>query len=358
VRRETLRLSLACNNHCVFCAQEGIEEREEDPGLGVRLRAVRQVADEITFIGGEPTLEDALPGAVALARGLGFAAVGIQTNGRRLAYPAYAKAVADAGLTDVHVSVHGAQPAAHDYHTGVPGSLVELLAGVAAVRALGIPVVATTVLTRSNFRVLDEIPRLLTQRGVAAWLVSVPRAAGRAEAAFDRVYPRLGLAVPFALRAMEIARRLSLPAWIQGAPLCLLGTFAVRALPGGARAFGEGCGACAARARCAGLDPLYLRRFAGDETAPLQADVAPFEDSPALRRMFVGVGELASPRLLAVEPPPAALRADLAQLGKPKRGRQEVAAGAPRQTGEALREIFPDLFEKAEDRERARSERG
>ena len=36
---------------------------------------------------------------------------------------------------------------------------------------------------------------------VAAWLLEWPRVAGRAAAGFDRVVPRLGMAMPFALHA-------------------------------------------------------------------------------------------------------------------------------------------------------------
>jgi hypothetical protein len=324
--------------------------------LGAALEALRETADELTFVGGEPTLSPALPAAIAEARALGFRAVGIQTNGRRLAEVALAERLVGAGLTDVHVSIHAASAPAHDYHTGVAGSFQALGAGMAAARALGAMVVATTVLTRSSFRGLGDLPALLAARGVAAWHLALPVVAGEAASGFDRVVPRLGLALPFALHALDAAGKRGLPAFISGAPLCALGPFAARALPAeldSARAFAAGCGACEARPGCPGVDAAYLARWNGDELAPrARPAVTP---TSALARLFVGAGELGP----VVGPAPArtdGVRArrglplldggafDGAALRKAEPARGEVPPSAPRKSGEALREIFPDLF--------------
>src|SRR5262249_29246892 len=148
------------------------------------------------------------------------------------------------------------------------------------------------------------------------WLIMVPRTAGRL--AFDRVMPRLGLALPFALHAIDAARKTGLPAWISGAPLCALGPFAQFALPEPPPAYGAACAECAARANCSGLDPVYLERFSGDELGPIaQTSVAATDE---IARMFVGIGELA--------PAKVAPRRTLPVLGRPQPGKQEVPASA------------------------------
>jgi hypothetical protein len=340
--RATLRLGLACDNRCVFCAQRGLGADELTPTeLAARFEALRRDSDELTFTGGEPLLYPSLPQAIAGARAAGFRRVGLQTNARRLAEQA--EALVRAGLTDVHVSVHGARAAVHDYHTGAPGSFAALWAGVARARALGVTVAASTVLTRSNFRVLDELPALLSSRGVAAWRLLVPRAAGEAAIGFDRVMPRLGLALPFALHALDAAARRGLPAFIEGAPACALGPFAARALPDEPRAFAPVCASCPARAACPGVDAAYLDRFGGDELAARDLPAA-FATDPAAQ-LFDGIGELAP------APPPAApQRLALPLLGKSQPARKEVAVTAPRKTGEALRELFPALFDKPSEK--------
>ena len=344
--RATLRLTLDCDNRCTFCGQAGLAPAEAERPLAERLHELRANAEELSFVGGEPTLAPGLPAAVRAAREAGFTKVGVQTNGRRLADLPYANSLIAAGLTDAQVTVLGDSPAAHDFHTGVDGSFDALLKGVAHARAKGLVVVAATVLTRSNFRELSGLPELLRARGLSAWLLALPRVAGRAADHFDRVIPRLGMALPYALQALALAAKIGLPAWIRGAPLCALGPFSRRVLSEPPRAFGETCQACAARAICPGLDPPYLARFGEDELSP--ASASPARDAPdALARLFVGEGELSARPSLRVAPCPAQSRSALALHEKVTRATGEATQGAPRRSGEALKELFPQLYDDA-----------
>jgi hypothetical protein len=295
-RRATIRLLLACDNRCVFCAQSGLQADAPD-GFADSLERARGLSDELTFVGGEPTLDPALPEKIAMARARGFCRVGLQTNGSRLADSGYTTALARAGLTDVHFSLHGSEARVHDYHTGRPGSFAEIIAAMRAVRASELAFVATTVLTRSNFRVMDDLPGLLAARGAAGWLVSVPVTAGRAATLRDRVVPRLGLALPFALRALTRGLALRLPSWLVGAPLCMLGPLATLALADESRVYAPVCDACPARPSCPGVDSAYLARFGPGELAPrplpVPASAEQGDATSAIQRMFVGVGERA-----------------------------------------------------------------
>lgn len=311
-RRATLQILTDCDNACPFCAQAGlVPESHSIATLHERLRALRDSHDELTFTGGEPTLHEDLPSLVRAAREFGFRKVGVQTHGRRFRADGYACTLAEHGLTDAHLSLHGSLAALHDHHTGALGSFLESVAGASAARAAGVTLVATTVLTRSNFRSLGEMPAWLASRGVAAWRVLLPVAAGRAILAFDRVLPRMAMALPSALHALESARKAGLGAWIQGAPLCLLGPYAARALPEAPRAYGEACRECSARGVCAGVDARYLERFQGDELSATRAPkttVSPAmtEREAALARMFTGIGPLAleTPPVNDVPAPP------------------------------------------------------
>ena len=346
--RATVRLTLACNNRCVFCAQEGLgDEGRADSAVEQALSGARERSDAVTFVGGEPTLDPRLGEYVAAARSIGFRQVGIQTNGRRMADAAYVDALARAGLTDVHLSIHGPLASVHDYHTAQPGSFAEALASIAASRASGLVVAVTTVLARSNYRSLSGLPKLLAGRGVAAWLIAVAEAAGRAEAAFDRIVPRLGLAIPFALHAVSAAEAVGLPAWISGAPACLLGPFAARALAGAPREYGELCASCDARPSCVGVDARYLARFGGDELVRrARVELAACDDERAA--LFVGPGQMA-PRRPATESI-APKKVALPLLGKVKPAHSEVPASTERKSGDALRSILPALFEASESK--------
>jgi hypothetical protein len=344
--RATVRLPVGCNNRCIFCAQEGLVA--SGPSVREQLADARRTADEVTFVGGEPLLDPALVNHVAEARGMGFVRAGIQSNGRGLGDDSIVASLAAAGLTDVHLSVHGADAAVHDYHTGIPGSLARALDTVGAARSSGVTVVVATVLTRSNFRSLAPLPKLFASKGVAAWLVAVPAVAGRARGGFDRVVPRLGLALPFALSALDSARALGVEPFVSGAPRCMLGPLARRALPEPARAYAPACEGCPARASCPGLDGVYLARFGGDEVQVARGRMPAGPHEPPgetlLSRMFVGAGELALDG--ALSPAVAtARRVSLPIAGKAKPARGEAAQASPRQTGEALKAILPGLFE-------------
>lgn len=350
----TVQVGRACDGACVFCAQEGLErDRAGGEVVGARLEAARAAgAEAVTFVGGEPGLAEALEEHVARARALGFSRVGVQTNGFALARAGRLEALARAGLTDVHLSVHGAEARVHDWHAGRAGAFDAAMRAAAAARAAGLRLVVLTVLTRSLFRVLAPMPRLLVARGASAWCIQVPRWRGKAAARADSVVPRLSLALPFALHALDAAAALGLPAFVRGAPLCLLGPFAARAMPPAeddARAYGAACEACAAREGCAGVDAEYLARFGDRELSPRDAVTASAGDA-ALRAAFVGIGETApAVDVAAIPAPPERVRVALPVLGRPAPAAREVPASSPKQSGEALRTILPALFEPPPD---------
>ena len=249
--------------------------------------------DEISFVGGEPALDPRLPELIEQARALGFSAIGLQTNGRRLAAdrPLFDRLVS-AGLRDLHLSIHAPSAEAHDYLTGRPGSFAAGLELLGRAQRAALTCVVTTVVTRSNFRELPKLAPLLKRRGVAGWLLEPVRPFGRAADGFARIVPRFGMALPWALHGLEQARRHDLSAWIRGAPLCALGPFAASALPDEAHSYDGPCTNCPARARCPGVDPHYLEVFGAQELSPRPArPQARFDAGRArLMRMFVGIG--------------------------------------------------------------------
>lgn len=340
--RVTLSLIRACNNACVFCSQDGLPPLATDDTASELARLVATGATELTLLGGEPTLHRDLADVIRRARASGFQRVGLQTNGRRLSEPALTASLAAAGLTDVHVTVLGGEAAVHDYHTGVEGSFRELVAGLGVARAQGLQIVATTVTTRSNYRVLNSIAPLLKSRDVSAWQLAMPLVAGRAVPAMDRVIPRLALAVPYALHALDAARKLGLRTFISGVPGCLLGPFAAHALPSAPRAYAPQCSQCPAKAHCPGVDATYLARFGGEELAPLAAP-PPLPRLDETTRMFPGPGEVFVPQQIVVPAPPARAREQLPEMGKGVPANAEVST-KDRKSGEALKGIFPELF--------------
>src|SRR5580698_7185692 len=109
--RVAVPLGLACDGACVFCAQDGLApDPTPDEAVQGRLAQARaEGANAVTFAGGEPAADGRLERLVAHARSMGFTRVGVQTNGRALSQDGRVDALARAGLTDVHLSLHGAE---------------------------------------------------------------------------------------------------------------------------------------------------------------------------------------------------------------------------------------------------------
>ncbi|MEI8256483.1 MAG: radical SAM protein, partial [Deltaproteobacteria bacterium] len=90
--RVSVVLSLVCSNACVFCAVASSAPAEAstepasslDEASALLTRARADGATELTFVGGEPTHHPRLLELVALARGIGFQRIGIQTHARDL----------------------------------------------------------------------------------------------------------------------------------------------------------------------------------------------------------------------------------------------------------------------------------
>ena len=155
----TLLVEMRCNSYCVFCGQRqvdaGLVQARRSLGLstpptsfgdlrgrytlGTATEALRVARTEgfaeLSLQGGEPTLFPEIVALVSAARELGFAPIGLVTNGRRLADRAFAEALLGAGLDAITFSVLGHDAATHDAAAIAPGSFDELLSGPSRTRA-------------------------------------------------------------------------------------------------------------------------------------------------------------------------------------------------------------------------------
>lgn len=256
-------LTLACNNRCVFCAQRG---RDGDAPLeGAEPRdATVDDAGRIAFAGGEPTLVPDLLDRVRAARADGAARVLVQTNGRRLAYKAFAQSLADAGVTDIEISLQGPTPAVHDYHTQIDGSYAQTVKGALNARAVGLSLTLSSVVTRSNFRHLPALAQLVAKIGANAWHIGAAAPVGAAGLERDRVVPRLAMIAPLVAEAAVIADRAGVATFATGVPLCLVGGAPLWQLTPGSGDYGPACDSCAARGSCGGVTPGSDARSVSD----------------------------------------------------------------------------------------------
>jgi radical SAM protein len=209
----------ACALACVHCRAEAIPRR--DPGEltteegRALIDAVRRFGDPpplLVFTGGDPLRRPDLVELVRHASGRGLT-VSLTPSATGAATEERMRALRDAGLARLAVSLDGATAEVHDAFRGVRGSHRHTLRILEAARALHIPLQINTAVCR---RTVGELPALVSQveaRGVALWalffLIPVGRAgaeqaldAGEIERVLEWAAGLVGR-VPFAIKTTE-----------------------------------------------------------------------------------------------------------------------------------------------------------
>jgi MoaA/NifB/PqqE/SkfB family radical SAM enzyme len=180
-----VNLTYRCNNHCSFCAVGNRAPRDADAAV-VRQLLERHRAEGmrlVDFDGGEPTLHPELLALIGHARSVGYERIAVTTNGRRLAYDRFARALARSGVTTVLVSLHGPDAAVHERITSVPGSFEQTVAGIrnlVATAPPGLEVGVNTTVARDNAERLCDIAELVHRLGVRTLNLQLLTPFGRA----------------------------------------------------------------------------------------------------------------------------------------------------------------------------------
>ncbi len=289
---KVLRLTMRCNQACVFCPSDDTSEniaRDLASRLRLLSRWRRAGVRRLSFSGGEPTLDPGLPELVAAASQLGFPIIEVVTNAVRLADPEYARRLIDAGLTQATVSLHSHHAAESDAFTcGRAGDFERTLCGLGHLLAAGsVRVYLNHVVHAGNAAELVPFVRFVADRlqpppiVTFAALTPLYRALEHPE-----LWPRLAdLAGPLKAALDEGTSRglqmevLSRP----GVPPCILAPdhLSYSDLEGvAAQATSEdahkkvkapSCARCRFDAGCGGVWRAYADRFGLDELVPVPA---------------------------------------------------------------------------------------
>lgn len=215
-----LQLGHFCNNRCVFCASGQLTEQGHAAPVPARkLRAALEAVAakgirRVTFLGGEPTIQESfLPGLRAAAE-LGFTQVVIFTNGARLADPRFRDAVES--VVSAHgidlqwrISIQGADAVSHDRAVGKPGAFARIVRGLEALAAQGRAVTVNMCLTSGSVATLPALADLVLRYRVQQVCIDMVRpvsAGERTSAWMQDIMPRFAsLAAP--LRELTVRLR-------------------------------------------------------------------------------------------------------------------------------------------------------
>lgn len=174
-------LTLRCDLACEHCGSRAGRPREKELSTEEALAVVAQLGPlgvrEVTLIGGEAYLH---PGFLEVLRALRDAGIHptLGTGGRAI-HAERARAMADAGLAAVGVSLDGLR-ASHDQLRGLEGSWDAALGSLRNLREAGVQVGANTQLNRVSAPDLEALFELLLAEGARGWQLQLTVPMGRA----------------------------------------------------------------------------------------------------------------------------------------------------------------------------------
>ncbi len=222
-RRNWVRLTFDCNDHCVFCldsdAHDGTMRDRQDVKRQI-LDGRRAGATRLILSGGEPTIHPQYVDFVRLGRLAGYPKIQTVTNGRMFAYGDFLKRCLDAGLSEITFSLHGPNARVHDALVGTKGAFEEEMAGLRGALADGRPIVnVDVVVNRANVKHLAEMLEMLIGLGVREFDLLQVVPFGRAfKDGRDTLFYDLHEARPHLQAALAYSKRPDVHIWMNRFP--------------------------------------------------------------------------------------------------------------------------------------------
>jgi len=350
-----------CNHFCGFCSNPTTPYTHDFSSMRVLVDDfVERGYFGVILTGGEPTLHPELPKIAAYAAERGLH-VRVITNGHRLADPSFARALAEAGVSLVHVSIYSVKPEIEAELRATRGTLDRAFAALDAAHEAGIEININCVINRLNADHLDyNIRYFLEHHPYVRHFVwnNLDPSMGRAEVNAERYTPRLADFELSLHRAMRRLDRSGRSFRVEKVPLCYMSDFAwastetrkivkeeerivhflddkqtVRQTQWGHR-YAEDCGVCSLRPICGGLfdrgdgyDPAELAPMFVDPGAIVERILDDPADPSEGR-----IQSLAQWRAGRPEPPAAAQ----AGIGPPKANAELIPVGQVTRRGARL----------------------
>ncbi|MBK7585584.1 MAG: radical SAM protein [Myxococcales bacterium] len=222
-KRNWVRLTYDCNNHCVFCLDTLAHNGTVRSGMDVKVQIVegrKKGATRLILSGGEPTIHPQFLDFVKLGRRAGYRRVQTVTNGRMFAYPEFLERAAENGLDEITFSVHGHTAKLHDALVGTPGAFEQETAGLRAALASGRFIVnVDVVINKMNVKQLPEMLETFISWGVREFdllqVIPFGNAWGKAR---EHLFYDLDGHEEVLARAFAISRRPDIHMWLNRFP--------------------------------------------------------------------------------------------------------------------------------------------
>ena len=231
MKRIDLKIGFQCNNLCRFCVQGNKRERYPDKSDEEVKKILKENTDNyqcIVFTGGEPTIRKELAGWVKYAKGLGYGAIQIQTNGRLFAYRDYCKTLIGAGANQFSPALHGSTSKIHDSLTRSKGSFEQTVQGIKNLVSLGQYVGTNSVINKKNYKDLPSLAKLLVDLKVNQFqfaFIHINQIIAGDPNLVEEIVPRHSVVEPYVKKGLQIGIDAGVPVMTEAIPYCFMGGY-------------------------------------------------------------------------------------------------------------------------------------
>jgi radical SAM protein with 4Fe4S-binding SPASM domain len=175
-----LALTYGCNDQCPHCYNEpsrfAMPSMRLEEWYIVLDKLAEQGVPHLILTGGEPTLHPNVLEIIRYANNKGFI-VGMNSNGRRLAYPPFAEALKEAGLNHIQITVGSFDHLVHNAMMGVE-SHHQTIQGLQNAVAAGIYTITNTTLMKGTMPDVEKFITFLYNLGIRTFAMNSMIAAG------------------------------------------------------------------------------------------------------------------------------------------------------------------------------------
>lgn len=166
--RMDLAVTYRCNNNCAHC-YNARERNYPELDTAQWKKIIDRLWDlgipHLVITGGEPTLRTDLAELIQYAEQKGFI-TGLNTNGRKLADPAFLQKLVDAGLDHVQITLESHRAEIHDEMVLAKGAWQETVQGIKNVVNSRLYFMTNTTLLQNNHKDLQELLNFSKELGI------------------------------------------------------------------------------------------------------------------------------------------------------------------------------------------------
>jgi len=223
-KRNWVRLTYDCNNHCVFCLDTLTHDGQMRDANEVKqqiLDGARKGAQRLILSGGEPTMHPNYVDFIRLGKLAKYRKIQTVTNGRAFSYKQFLTRCLDAGLDEITFSIHGPNARIHDALVGAKGAFDQEVQGLQYALDDGRPIVnIDVVINRANVKHLKAILEKFIAMGVREYdLLHVIPFGNAFKEGKDILFYDLEEMRPHLLEAFAFSKRPDVHIWLNRFPV-------------------------------------------------------------------------------------------------------------------------------------------